>query len=258
MPNTPRGRFVWYDLMTSDPAAAQEFYRQVTGWNTQVWDGGEQPYTMWTRGETMIGGVMRLPAEAQAPPHWLTYIATPDIEKTVQQAQTLGATVLHPVTPIPTVGRFAILKDPQGAAFAVFQSEQGVDGEWNPQPGDVSWNELVTSDWEAAYDFYHRLFGWEKTSAMDMGPGGTYQMYGEKANGRPYGGMYNFMPEMPPMPPNWLPYVRVTDLDASVDRVRKLGGQVLNGPMDVPGGDRIAQCMDPQGAAFALHEAVKK
>jgi hypothetical protein len=166
--------------------------------------------------------------------------------------------VLHPVTPIPTVGKFAVVTDPQGAVFAAFQpGEAPAAGAWDPQPGDVSWHELVTSDWQAAFDFYHDLFGWEKTSAMDMGPAGTYQMYGEKADGRPYGGMYNFMPEMPPMPPNWLPYIRVTDLDACVERVRKLGGQVLNGPMEVPGGDRIAQCMDPQGAAFALHEAAK-
>jgi predicted enzyme related to lactoylglutathione lyase len=255
MPKTTLGRFVWYDLMTTDTAAAQDFYKQVVGWKTQVWEGSSQPYTMWTRGETPIGGVMGLPQAAQAPPHWLTYIATPDIEQTVRQAQQRGGKVHHPVTPIPTVGKFAVLQDPQGAFFAPFEPEQSSDGEWNPQPGDVSWNELVTSDWQAAYDFYHALFGWEKTSAMDMGPGGTYQMFGEKANGRPYGGMYNFMPDMPPMPPNWLPYVRVTNLDASVERVRKLGGQVLNGPMEVPGGDRVAQCMDPQGAAFALHEA---
>jgi len=257
MPKTTLGRFVWYDLMTNDPAAAQEFYPKVTGWKTQSWEGAEQPYTMWTRGETPIGGVMSLPPNVQAPPHWLTYIATPDIERTVKQAQQLGGKVKHPVTPIPTVGKFAVLQDPQGAYFAAFEPDEGTSGEWNPQPGDVSWNELVTSDWHGAWKFYHELFGWEKTSTMDMGPGNAYQMYGEKGSERSYGGMYNFQKDMPPMPPNWLPYIRVKNLDATIEQVRKLGGQVLNGPMEVPGGDRVAQCMDPQGAAFALHEAAK-
>jgi uncharacterized protein len=258
MPKTTLGRFVWYDLMTADPAAAQDFYTKVIGWKTQQWEGAAQPYTMWTRGETPIGGVMTMPKEAQAPPHWLCYIATPDIERTVRQAQQRGGKVHHAITPIPTVGRFAVLQDPQGAFFCAFEPEQGSSSAWDPQPGDVSWHELVTSDWQAAYDFYRELFGWAKTSAMDMGSAGTYQMYGEKQDGRPYGGMYNFTPEMPRVPPNWLVYLRVTDLDASLDRVRQLGGQVLNGPMEVPGGDRIAQCMDPQGAAFALHETAKQ
>jgi predicted enzyme related to lactoylglutathione lyase len=264
MPATKtRGRFVWYELMTSDPEAAKRFYSSITGWGTQLFEGAGSPYTMWVNGETPIGGVTELTPEMasqRVPPHWMAHISTDDVDETVAEATELGAKVILPATDIPTVGRFAILADPQGATFAVFKAaqEMGSDSDFAPKVGEASWHELTTTDHVAAFDFYSKLLGWEKTSEMDMGPGGTYQMFGEKANSRPYGGMYNFMPEMPPMPPNWLPYVRVTGLDACVERVRKLGGQVLNGPMEVPGGDRIAQCMDPQGAAFAVHEVAKQ
>jgi predicted enzyme related to lactoylglutathione lyase len=111
---------------------------------------------------------------------------------------------------------------------------------------------LITTDHEAAYDFYADLFGWEKTDAMDMGEMGTYQMYGQGEE--TYGGMFN-KPEDMPAPPHWLLYVKVPDVEAAAAKVTELGGQVLNGPMDVPGGDQIVQCMDPQGGVFALHSA---
>jgi predicted enzyme related to lactoylglutathione lyase len=119
--------------------------------------------------------------------------------------------------------------------------------------GEVSWHELATTNHEEAFEFYTTLFGWQKTDAMDMGEMGTYQMYGpESDEAVTYGGIFNKPPDMP-APPHWLYYIRVDDIHAAVDRVKENGGQVLNGPMEVPGGDQIAQCLDPQGAAFALH-----
>lgn len=253
MPPTPRGRFVWYDLMTTDPAAAIDFYRQVVGWTTQVWEQSSPPYTMFQHDATSIGGAMQLPEEARAqgaPPHWLCYIGTPTIHETVAEAKGMGATEYVPPTEIPTVGWFAVLADPQGATFATFQGEQP-GGEWAPQVGDASWHELITSDWQAGFDFYQKLFGWQKTDAMEMAPGATYQMFGQ--NGATYGGMYSFMPGMPPVP-YWMPYFCIADLDASVARVNDLGGRVRHGPMEVPGGDRVAVCTDAQGAAFGMHE----
>ena len=120
------GRFVWYDLMTTDQPAAQKFYTAIAGWGTDEWDMGGTPYRMWTVNGTSIGGMMQLPAEQAAnkvPPHWLGYVGTPDVEATVAKATSLGATILVPPTPIPTVGRFAILSDPQQATFAVFTPE---------------------------------------------------------------------------------------------------------------------------------------
>jgi predicted enzyme related to lactoylglutathione lyase len=246
------GRFVWYDLMTTDPASAEIFYKEVVGWGTAPWEGGETPYTMWMNGETPVGGIMQLPEEAAgAPPHWLAYIATPDVDATCALAIQLGGNVIKEPMDIPEVGRFAVLADPQGAVFAAYSPASDPPGhEGPPQVGEFSWHELTTTDHEAAFEFYHALFGWDKTDSMDMGEAGIYQMYGRK--GMPLGGMFNKPAEMPG-PPAWLYYARVDDVHSATEKVQQQGGRILNGPMEVPGGDTIAQCMDPQGTAFALH-----
>ncbi len=252
----PRGRFVWYELMTSDPAAAQSFYTSLIGWGTEAFDGTGTPYTMWTREGTPLGGVMQLPEEAQnggAPSHWLPYVAVPDVDATVAKAQELGGSVMVPPTDIPEAGRFAVLNDPQSASFCVYCSatdEQGShDGE--RQVGEFSWHELVTTDNEAAFSFYSELLGWQTTEIMDMGEIGTYHMF-NRGIGPPAGGMFNKTADMPG-PPGWLLYVRVENLEQSIEKAKELGGQLLVGPIEVPGGDHIAQFLDPQGAAFALH-----
>ena len=255
----PRGRFVWHELKASDPTAALTFYPQLTGWSTTSWQGGSTPYTMWMNGGTAVGGLMQLPDEAKqqgAPPHWLAYIATPDVDETVATASGRGGRLLHGPFDIETVGRVAVLMDPQEAVFAAHTAAAaapGHDGPWGV--GEVSWHELATTDPEAAFDFYSDLFGWVKTDAMDMGPAGTYQMFGRTTD-RSVGGIFRKAPEMPG-PPAWLLYLSVDDVDARVETITKLGGQVLNGPMDVPGGDRVAQCIDPQGVAFAIHSTAK-
>ena len=255
MTEVPRGRFVWHELATSDPEAAQRFYTELIGWTTKEGTAGDTPYTEWVNGETHIGGVMQLADEAKkmgAPPHWLGYVAVPSVDETQRQAEGLGAKTFVGPMDIPDVGRFAVIQDPQGAVLAIFTAAgelPGHDGE--PGPGEFSWHELYTTDHVAAFDFYTALFGWVKTESMEMGPGNVYQMYGRVA-GQSMGGMMNKPAEMPG-PPYWLYYVTVPDVSAKIDQVTSLGGQVLNGPMEVPGGDTIAQCMDPQGAAFALH-----
>lgn len=249
-----RGRFLWYELLTTDPAAAIEFYKDVAGWGTREWEGGENPYTMWTVEGTPIGGAMELPAEAVAggaPPHWLAYIGTPDVDATLERARELGAKALWGPMDIPEVGRMAGIMDPQGAVFAVYTpADAAPEGaEAPPSPGRFSWHELATEDRVAAWAFYSELFGWQETDALDMGEGNMYQMYGR--GGPPLGGMFDRPPEMSVSA--WTLYVRVPDVAAAVETVKRGGGQVLNGPMEVPGGDLIAQCMDPQGAAFAVH-----
>lgn len=244
--------WVWYDLMTTDPAAAAKFYTDVIGWGTQEWDG-PMPYTMFTLGGIPIGGVADLPAEAKAagaPPNWMAYIGVADTDATAKQASELGGRVLVEPTDIPTVGRFAVLQDPQGAVFACFTP----GGEPMPQPpqgaGLFSWHELATTDHNAALEFYSKLAGWTKHDVHDMGEMGEYVIYGNAAD---LGGMFHKPVEMPG-PPMWIYYVTVDGLDDVCEAVKTSGGQVVNGPMDVPGGDRIAHCMDPQGAMFALHE----
>ena len=194
---------------------------------------------------------MALPDEAKqmgAPPHWLGYVGTPDVAATAKQAAGLGGKVLVQPQEIPTVGTFAVLQDPQGAVLAAFAPAQG------PMDlmGQVAWHELLTTDYEAAFDFYNALFGWNKTEAMDMGEMGVYQMYG--LGDVTLGGMMNKTADMNmPGPPSWLHYMTVPSADAAAEKVAALGGKVGHGPMDVPGGGRIAQCFDPQGAAFAVH-----
>jgi predicted enzyme related to lactoylglutathione lyase len=252
---SPRGRFVWYDLLTTDPDGATDFYTKVAGWGTQDFAGsGAKPYTMWTTHDTPIGGVMELGPEMKGamPPHWIGYVGVPSVDDAARQAESLGGRVLTAPMDIPEVGRFAVISDPQGAAIAIFTPKEGAaQPEHTPNVGEISWHELTTTDHKAAYDFYQKLFGWDKTGDFDMGdPMGVYQMYGR--NNESLGGMFTKPADMP-MPPNWLYYIRVPNVDEAAERVKSLGGQVLNGPMDVPGGDRIAQCMDPQGAAFAVH-----
>ncbi|HJR40931.1 MAG TPA: VOC family protein [Gemmatimonadaceae bacterium] len=251
------GQFLWYELSTTDPAGAKRFYPEVIGWATQEYEGGMIPYSFWMMDGRMIGGLMELPQEARdrgVPPHWMPYIGTPDVDATAAQAQKLGGQVVVAPMDIPDIGRFAVLKDPQGAAFSIFKPGEGPDKPIGPpQTGDFSWHELLTTDYQAAFKFYSTLFGWVKTSEMDMGPAGTYLMYGKSAD-VPLGGMFNKTPDMP-FPPNWTLYVRVPSIKKAVERARKLGANVLIEEMEVPGGDLIAQVMDPQNAVIAMHES---
>ena len=250
----PLGRFVWFDLMTTDPALAPGFYSHVTGWGTAQFPG-PTPYTMWTSSGEPLGGVMKLSADGGGPPHWIAYISTPDVDQTLKQAVDLGGKIIVPGSNIPTVGRYAVLADPHGGVFAVFTPQEAAPGhEGEAQLGEFSWHELATHDYPAAFRFYERLFGWKKSSAMGMGEGAMYQMF--ERNGVTLGGMFNASPQMP-APPGWLHYILVDDVNRAVDAVKSRGGQVVNGPMEVPGGDRIAQCVDPQGAMFAVHARKK-
>lgn len=242
-----RGKFVWFDLMTRDPQQVHPFYTAVAGWDTTAWDG-PLPYTMWTVDNAPIGGVMPLPPGVSAPPHWMGYVAVGCVDTTVAQARALGANTLMAPTDIPTVGRFAVLADPQGAMIAVFATENQMPGhDGAPRIGEVSWHELITTDYAAAFKFYESLFGWQQLAEHDMGPMGVYLIFGR--GGVQMGGMFN----KPAATPNWLQYIRVDDVDRVAAVVTANGGTVINGPMEVPGGDRVAQCLDPQGAAFAVH-----
>lgn len=250
MPNILPGRFNWHELLTTDPKAAHAFYEAVVGWGTAPW--GDEGYTMWMSGQTPVGGVMDLPAEVKAmgvPPNWLTYISTPDADAAARRAEQLGGRILKPAEVVPTVGRFIVVADPQGAVFCLYQPENDMAPDTLPVPGTWSWHELATTDREAAFKFYSSLFGWVKAGDFDMGEAGIYQMYG--IGEVPMGGIYNKPAEMPVS--NWLPYAMVMDADLATDAAKKQGATILLGPMDVPGGDRVTMMMDPQGAAFAVH-----
>jgi len=248
------GRFVWYEHLARDVPAAISFYSEVVGWKTQPFEGSD--YTMWVGSQGPLGGVMALSKEmGQAPPHWMAHVQVADADATVAAVKRLGGKVCHGPEDIPDVGRFAVVADPQGATISVFRPGQ-MDTELHDlaRDGEFCWNELVTSDAAAAARFYGELFGWRVLEEMDMGPMGTYRVFG--LGDERIGGMMN-APRGSPMPPAWLYYVSMADLDAALSRLKSRGGKVLNGPVDIPGGGRIAQVMDAQGGAFALHRAPK-
>ena len=249
------GRFVWQELMTEDTATAAAFYSKVVGWRAEP-SAVDATYTQFGIGSAHYAGMMRLPDEARASgakSQWLPYIGAADVEATMAAAERLGGKVVRPAQDIPTVGRFAILNDPQGAAFAVFKpAHEGVAGPAEPPLGGFGWMELATSNHEAAFDFYSKLFGWQALSRMDMGPPGVYLIFGSDDVQR--GGMYKLHQERSPRP-YWLAYAAVANIDAAAAAAPAAGGRIIVGPMEVPGGGRIAQVIDPSGAMFAVHSA---
>ncbi len=242
---TLRGRFVWHELNTADEAASHAFYRNALGWKTQSWEQNPS-CQMFSGGGEPLGATV--PKEGAS--NWIHYIGTSDLDATVQQAKDLGANVVQKPGEIPGGDRHAILEDPQGAVFAVYASLKPPQREKDPRVGQFSWMELATTDAKAALDFYCALFGWERSAAHDMGPMGFYYIFSR--NGRDLGGVFDKPAEMPG-PASWFGYIRVKNLDAVVQKVKDGGGTLLNGPMEVPGGDWIAQFADPHGGLFAVH-----
>ena len=175
-----RGRFVWHDLMTPDVAGAHGFYSKALGWTTQAFDQ-DPSYPMFAAGSGPIGGSV---AEPSGSPHWLPYIGTPDVAATIEQAKSLGGNVVKGATSIPNGGTYAILSDPQGAAFGVYASSSDPGKETAPKRGEFSWHELATTDYRAAFDFYSALFGWERIQEHDMGPMGVYFIFGAQGRRR--------------------------------------------------------------------------
>jgi predicted enzyme related to lactoylglutathione lyase len=246
------GQFCWYELSTPDVDASKRFYTRFTGWGTQAFD---KNYNMFTTGGVPIAGVFRLDDAMRAngvPPNWMAYVESDNVDDTVAKAKALGGKVVAGPDDIPGTGRFAVMRDPQGATFGVYRSTRQSGG-WDGKNvvGRFSWHELMTSDYQKAFDFYSSLFGWNRTSAMDLGGGNMYQMYGQGE--AQYGGMFNKMPGMENMPPFWLVYIHVDDVGKAVETATKNGAFVQRERMEIPGGT-IAILGDPQGAGFALHD----
>jgi predicted enzyme related to lactoylglutathione lyase len=248
-----QGRFVWYELMTTDTKAAKDFYGKVVGWSAQDMPMPGMTYSIFNAGSTGVGGLMTLSEDAKkmgAPPSWIGYVGVDDVDATVNKIKSQGGQVYAGPLDIPEVGRFAVVTDPQQATFALFKAKTpNTAAPAAPDaPGHVGWRELAATDGQKALAFYSGMFGWKKGEAHDMGPMGTYQIFTSAEEQA--GGMFTKPPAMPV--PFWLYYFNVPDIDAATAKVKSGGGQILNGPMEVPGGSWIVQCKDPQGAAFAL------
>ena len=247
------GRHVWSELMTTDMKGAETFYGKVIGWTSEPFAGSPTPYTQFKRsGGAGVAGLMERPQGMNMPPFWAMYLAVPNLDEAVAHVKRLGGSELSEVITVPTVGRLQMLKDPQGAAFYVIQPESRDNPpDADPEVGEPSWIELMTSDAPAAMTFYQQAFGWQPSEAMDMGPDGKYQMFNR--GNRMIGGMMNKPAALAEAPPFWTIYFRVPDINAAVERIKADGGTIVNGPMEVPGGDWIVNGRDPQGASFALH-----
>jgi predicted enzyme related to lactoylglutathione lyase len=246
------GRFVWYELMTTDMTAAKVFYASVVGWGAQDASTPRMAYALFTVSKAFVSGLVGLSEDARklgATPRWVGYVGVDDVDAAVDRVKRRGGAVHVPPTDVSDLSRFSIVADPQMASLALIKwlrPNQQQTAELG-KPGRVGWHELHSTDVEKAFAFYGELFDWQKADA-DTGPLGTYQLF--SAAGQTIGGMFT----MPPTGsiPFWLYYFNVGDIDVASERVRAGGGQVIEGPLELPGGSWIARCMDPQGAMFAL------
>jgi predicted enzyme related to lactoylglutathione lyase len=246
-----RGRFVWHELMTRDVPGAKKFYTNLVGWKAQAWPL-DPCYTVCVSEHGPSAGIFGIPADmpAEVPAHWVGYVGTRDVDGTAAAAVRAGGSIIKGPDDLPGAGRYAVLKDPQGAVFAILDPENSrPEAQGMPPAGSFSWHELATSDAEAAFSFYSDLFGWEALMRMPLDGGESYLIFG--SNGIQRGGIYNKPADMP-APPSWLPYVQVADADAGWRTAESSGAKLVAGPMDVPGGSRIATFFDPTGAAFAV------
>jgi hypothetical protein len=244
------GRFVWSELLTHEPERAVEFYSPLFGWTTEQVPMPTGNYTIWSANGRQHGGMMQMPADAEAPPFWLPYVGVDEVDGAALRCQEEGGGVHVEPRDIPGMGRFAVLSDPFGASFAVYKSESPQAPPPGPPPvGEFTWRELASGDIDEACAFYAEMFGWQKGPAHDMGAAGVYQLLA-RGDAVPIAGVYLAQPTMSPA---WTSYVRVAELEAAVAAVVRQGGKVLVPPMEVPGGDRIAVCADPEGVMLGLH-----
>lgn len=240
---TLTGKFVWFELVTTDRAKAEAFYGEVLGWKTSSMPMGNESYTMLVNGPAPVGGVVA--AEGKARPHWISYVAVPDVDAALAKVAPAGGKVLEPAFAVPTVGRMAKIADPQGAPLYLFRGEKA-DQESAPGTGGFTWNELMSSAPEAAVRFYEAVVGYRHES-MDMGPAGTYHVlkHGDASRA-------GVTTTPPGAPDHWVPYVAVDDCDATAGRVKRNGGTIHVEPTDIPDIGRFAIFGDPTGATLAI------
>jgi predicted enzyme related to lactoylglutathione lyase len=250
-------KFIWYELMTSDQDAAIAFYKAVVGWSAEDQTMAELDfrYTILSAGEQGVGGLMKLTDDMSvggAKPGWIGVIGVPDTDAAAKSIVDAGGAIHMGPDDIPNVGRYAVVADPGGAVFELLTPLPREEEPPAVEPGTaghVGWHELFSSSGEkAAFDFYSSQFGWETMEEMDMGPMGTYRIFG--VDGVQMGGMMDKPENIPAS--TWGFYFNVDGIDAAIERIAANGGQVTMEPHEVPGGSWIVQAVDPQGANFAL------
>ena len=251
-------RFVWHDLNTNDVDGSTRFYGELFNWRFEKSENS--PYLHIKVGDEMIGGVRKKDANEPGPTSWLAYIVVDDVAAVVDKIKSAGGEVHMPATTMPNVGTFAVTADPTGAVFAPWKSARPDEDVEKPftskiTPFTFCWDELVTTNPDAAIKFYQTVFGWTPNT-MDMGGGTSYtllQRPGTKNDkGEPIGAG-GLMKSPPGVPASfWLPYVFVENTDQFSDKAKRLGATVTVPPTDIPNVGRFACWMDPQQAAIAV------
>jgi uncharacterized protein len=250
----PHGTPIWYELITGDPDAAGGFYTKVIGWQDGGCPGGTAEgagdYHVYLAPDGQgVAGMMKTPEGAPPEPHWFSYIGVDDVDAAATKIVAAGGSIHMPPATMEGVGRMAMVADPQGVVFYVMKgaSPEASTAFKRMAPGHGEWNELQTSDDQAALAFYGDQFGWTKDGAMPMGEMGDYSFLAHN------GGMIGaVMRVQPGESPGWNYFFRVGDIDEAKQRIEDAGGSVRQGPMEVPGGDFVIYATDPAGARFGV------
>lgn len=250
----PSGTCCWAELATTDQPSAVAFYRALFGWDVNDQPiGPAEVYSMFRlRGRDVAAAYTMRPEERQggAPPHWNLYISVTDADDTVRRAERLGATAFTQAFDVMDSGRMAVLQDPTGAVFQIWEARKHIGARILNEPGALCWSELATHDTHAAESFYTGLFGWMSNRSAPS-PGMEYTEF--SVDGQPSIGMMPMPPGVPAGTPSyWMPYFQVADCDATTARARELGAQVFVPPRDIPNTGRFAVLADGQGAVFAV------
>jgi len=253
------GTFSWAELATTDQKGGVAFYQGLFGWGLNEQPiGPEETYSMFTlRGKEVAAGYTMRPEERQsgAPPHWNLYISVANVDESAKRAEALGGKIFAPPFDVMDVGRMAVVQDPTGAVFCLWQAKLHIGAKILAEPGALVWSELTTRDPKKAEAFYTALFGWTPKHS----PPGAPMSYTEFHNqGKPGVGMMEMPSQMPPAVPSfWMPYFQVTDVDATAAKAKTLGGNTMVGPQDIPNTGRFAVLKDTQGAMFAVYKSAR-
>jgi hypothetical protein len=247
-PGTPN----YVELATTDAAGAKKFYSRLFGWAFNDIPLGEMGvYTMCLVKDKPVAALYEMGQEERSrgvPPHWRTYISIANADETAKKARSLGGQVIAEPMDVFEEGRMAMIQDPTGAMFAVWQPRNHIGAQLANEPGTLVWNELATKDRTAAEAFYTRLFNWNAHTADTGSILYTSFMVGEHA----VCGMMEMTEEWGDMPSHWSIYLGFADVDAGAAKIKQLGGKIHVEPHDIPDVGRFALAQDPQGAMFSI------
>jgi uncharacterized protein len=254
IPQTP-GSFCWVELGTSKPDSAKDFYQKLFGWaSADLPIGPDEFYTMFKVDNRDIAGAYKQGTMEQGiPPHWNAYVYVMNADEIAAKVTALGGKILAEPFDAMEAGRMAILQDPDGAVFHIWQPKKHEGTRFKNRPGTFCWIELLAHNDVKAREFYSQLFGW--TSKVEMMETGSYTIF--MKDGVQVAGLMRMPSEWSSMPPVWGTYFAVSDCDASASLVSSLGGKVLVQPRDIPQVGRFAVLQDPQGAIFSIITMLK-